>query len=674
MNWINAFRSLPEWEGSCQQELEFLLQAVEVVQLPKGSPVITQFHSACDFYLLVHGSVAFYMSPGESDEPIFLGGSRRAWTAIGWSGFRHTHRYALSAKCTKTSTLFRWPYRDLDRILSHHPKLRPPFLRLIGRGCVEQLMKSRRLMMQSAPQPPQSHPASMTLNLDPANDHHWLTRSPLFQNMDLKTLAILARFGWIVLYRKQASLFLAAEQPHDGLHILVSGTVELFYDKGDGRPRLLRTLSSPGDVISWSCLISHPYDLSARCNQQTAVYYIPYKRLNKLILSDSAFGPQLQKNLLELIAEDLRGNRAHIIKHAYQDERLAVQVLTHQLGPQLPVDSPMHKIPYLLQNHATQNDAFDYLNKMERSRNSIEKSSARLFLDILRETRREAMYFRKLQQVYLDVVQAEPEVSAKTLRNRSAAAFAEALSQIHFVVAGSENLPAQPGHIFIVNHLISHPSYKLANGFELALDTHFVSAAILLPRYGDAGVRVVRRARGDEYAHQLYYNRLGHIHVHTEESGVTALTDRDRVQLRRQFSREAARHLGEGHNLVVCPEGTSHPPDQSPGPFKAGVFRLALTLEPEPYIVPIVVANFDQSVQSGVYTALIKPPFKLSGKITHGDDETLNNFLWQLRMQYKKDFASIQSKQPPAATESLNHLQQLSGVSSLPANEAGKHA
>ena len=52
--------------------------------------------------------------------------------------------------------------------------------------------------------------------------------------------------------------------------------------------------------------------------------------------------------------------------------------------------------------------------------------------------------------------------------------------------------------------------------------------------------------------------------------------------------------------------------DTSPGPFKPGAFTLAGQLKPEPYLVPIALANFDKPVSSTVYSAVIKQPIKIS--------------------------------------------------------------
>ena len=58
-------------------------------------------------------------------------------------------------------------------------------------------------------------------------------------------------------------------------------------------------------------------------------------------------------------------------------------------------------------------------------------------------------------------------------------------------------------------------------------------------------------------------------------------------------------------------------------------------MDPEPWIVPIAVANFDRRVHATVCAALIKPPFKVSEALGDpGDRDRLRRFLIDLRETY----------------------------------------
>jgi 1-acyl-sn-glycerol-3-phosphate acyltransferase len=203
-------------------------------------------------------------------------------------------------------------------------------------------------------------------------------------------------------------------------------------------------------------------------------------------------------------------------------------------------------------------------------------------------------------------------MSPEELRRKSCEKFAELFEDTAYVVCGEENLPDEPGQIFVMNHLSNHLDNLLPNAFILTLDTHFVSSMILLKKYGEAPVRVVRKSDPGEYGHQKFYDRLGYIYVY---SGYVDPTDDPRVspeERRRLFLDTAEENLRNGRNIVICPEGTSTETENSPLPFKTGAFHLAASVRPEPLIVPIAVANFDKKLTRTRTVAVVHEPFRLS--------------------------------------------------------------
>jgi hypothetical protein len=136
---------------------------------------------------------------------------------------------------------------------------------------------------------------------------------------------------------------------------------------------------------------------------------------------------------------------------------------------------------------------------------------------------------------------------------------------------------------------------------------------VLLKKYGEAPVRVVRKSDPGEHGHQRFYDRLGYIYVY---SGHVDPTDDDTAsspeERRRLFLDAAGRHLREGRNIVICPEGTSTETERSPLPFKAGAFHLAAGVRPEPLIVPIAVANFDKKITRTKTATVVHEPFRIS--------------------------------------------------------------
>jgi len=70
--------------------------------------------------------------------------------------------------------------------------------------------------------------------------------------------------------------------------------------------------------------------------------------------------------------------------------------------------------------------------------------------------------------------------------------------------------------------------------------------------------------------------------------------------------------LQQGYDMVICPEGRTGPTAGSPSRLRLGAFQLAARLEPEPSIVPVAVANFDQRLSRAVLGAVVAEPFRLS--------------------------------------------------------------
>ena len=296
----------------------------------------------------------------------------------------------------------------------------------------------------------------------------------------------------------------------------------------------------------------------------------------------------------------LRAARALFISRRFEKERLAVGNLLEQSCTQLSVHSPLHTVPHLLGNQLTVGEAFAIIERMAASGDALERSLAELCHEMLRDVKREHEFFEALRRVYDAVVTAPEQMPARDVRKLCARGFQQAFRRMRYVVEGEAHLPPSPGQIFIFNHLKNHEHNTLPNNFQLTLDSHFVSAMILDRRYGDGGIRVVRHSRGSEYGHQAYYDRLGHIAVYTHESDRIEETPEERRSRQDEFFETAGGYLKAGTNLILSPEGTSYWTEDSPGPFKPGAFRLAASVDPEPWIVPIAVAHFDRRIHSTV--------------------------------------------------------------------------
>jgi hypothetical protein len=238
--------------------------------------------------------------------------------------------------------------------------------------------------------------------------------------------------------------------------------------------------------------------------------------------------------------------------------------------------------------------------------------------------------FRELRAIYEMVADAPPTASPEELRQLSCEAFAELFEGTDNLVVGEEHLPEEPGHIFIMNHLSNYLDGLFPDCFVPTLDTHFVSAMILHRKYGEAPVRVVRKSNPDEHEHRRYYDRLGHIYVHSRQ--VNPVKDSPNGSTpgeQRWLFLDVARELLKGgSNVVICPEGVSTDTENSPLPFRAGAFRLAAYVRPEPLLVPVAVANFDKEITLTKMVAVVHEPIRLSKHLGETfDDRSLHGFV-----------------------------------------------
>lgn len=652
MNSLQTVRSLPCWNNIAEHRLEPFIELADVVQMEQGAVITEQFKSATDFYLLCGGGIDHYVTLStDNQQSIPVGRLDRVLSVIGWSGLLEPNRYTTQSRCSTAATLLRWPYEAFTGLVETDPDVYRTLLELMTDSSKTLLEQSRRLLCNmpsldiTQEKSSSSYGQKVKLKLDPESSLKYLTNSSFFQEFKLRELEYLAEHCYMERFDKGEQLFAEGEHALDVM-VLIKGTIELSYQmeppanvevsKCANSPRLfVRRLSQPGHIVSWTALTrSCSQDISAVASEDSLLCCIPASAIAAYSKNRNDFSINLHKKLLHIIGSRLRATRALLISQYTKSEQATVCSLLHNIGPQLSIASPLHKVPYLLGSRATQEDSFYYIDQIQKEGSQFEKNVAGLCSDILRETRREYEFYKGLQSIYQMVVNSDRYLAPAVIRNKSAAEFARLFSNVRYVIQGEENLPDTGGHIFIMNHLISHPYHKLANGFEFALDTHFLSSMILARKYGDSGIRVVRNSRDAEYGHEAYYKRLGHIHVYTDESRPVGV-DHSSANWREQFFNEATGQLREGNNIILCPEGTSYWGDQSPGPFKSGAFRLAAMQDSETLIVPVVVANFDKRLSEAVLTAVVKSPIKIRDLVAPEDRSAMEVFLSELRCQYK---------------------------------------
>jgi CRP-like cAMP-binding protein/1-acyl-sn-glycerol-3-phosphate acyltransferase len=451
-----------------------------------------------------------------------------------------------------------------------------------------------------------------------------LAGSPFFERFPPQDLTRLATWARFVRFEDGTQIF-AEGEPATRFCILVSGAVDLSF-----RTSTLHAISRPGHPVGWSSLVApHTYRATATARGRTTVLVLARDDLARYARENPPFGVALMRGVIGLVGDRIRATRLRLIARRYDDEVTAIRQLVHDSGDALPLSSPLHKIPHYLEHRPTIDDAFHTLAVLRRRGDPAERPVAELCIDILGNIRRELDLYQRLQAIYSAVADAPPDMDPEAVRRRSLAGFRELFAGTRYRIGGRHLLPERSGQIFIMNHLMNHPDNLLPNDFILTLDTHFVASMILLEKYGETPIRVVRKARPDEYGHQRFYDRLGYIYTYSGYVDPDPADPAAVLENRRQFFFEAAAgYIAGGRNILICPEGTSGPTEQSPVRFRPGAFELATYVVPEPLIVPIAVANFDRKLTRTTTAAIVHPPFRLSVHVADPTDhQALLKFL-----------------------------------------------
>ncbi|MEO1052278.1 MAG: cyclic nucleotide-binding domain-containing protein [Bacteroidota bacterium] len=429
-----------------------------------------------------------------------------------------------------------------------------------------------------------------------------------------------------------------------GIFILVQGEVSIRRLEGDAYLDI-RSISTPGYMFGWSSTFETTDICRASTEQKTSVYFIDQIDLAALA-HNTSFGISFFKMIIWIMSNRLQLAHSRYLQLKEDYNLVSVDHLIDINRPRIPLPSPLHQIPHLLQDQTTQALAFDTLHHLHHQGTRQERHLASICLDLLKSEERERLFLSALADVYNVVVQGqhnEKSANRKSCANK----IKEAFKHVLFHMEGQENLPTEPGNIFIYNHLLNHPYYTLSNRFQLTLDSHFLSSLILNDYYDDPGIRVVRYGKSFEYGHQDYYDNLGYINVYSDDSD---LKDREsRSNAKEKFYEEANAYLSNGTNMIISPEGTSFASEESPGAFKMGPFNLATKADKEPYIVPIVFCNFDKRITENLFYCKVLEPFKISDQ--KGEEQNLKSFV----ISYQKEFAK---KVAEARTEAEVLLQK----------------
>ena len=556
-SWLDADQGLP-WDR--------LAELAEECRFDADGVLTRQFAPARYLYFVGDGTVRFQLRLEEGNEDLDVGERSTPWTAVGWSGFRDLRRYATTVVCTRACRTLRFEHAALAALFEEEPRLGVVFLEGILRQCFERLADMRARLTAYSQTPVnfgrtlQDEGEEEAYNRAPPPLVDLLRRSGFFAPLEEEQLRVLVR-AVESRYFCRGEPIVEQGSPESGLWVLATGRVALNYSPPSTSDAFaLRTLSEPGSVVALAGLPGvDAHGASVVATRDCTVYRIDVERLESVLRDDPRLALALVHRVLWLVSMHLRAARALFISRRFEQERLAVGNLLEQSCTQLSVHSPLHTVPHLLGSQLTVGEAFAIIERMAGRGDALERSLAELCQEMLRDVKREHEFFEALRRVYHAVVTAPEGMPARDVRKLCARGFQQAFRRVRYVVEGKERLPPAPGHIFIFNHLKNHEHNTLPNNFQLTLDSHFVSAMILDPRYGDGGIRVVRHSRGSEYGHQAYYDRLGHIAVYTHESDRIEETPEERQTRQNEFFETAGRYPTSGarHGTTARPSTTS---------------------------------------------------------------------------------------------------------------------
>ena len=587
------------------------------------------------FRWLLHGVVDNFIEMPDQESDILVCQISESLTTLGLNGLQNPKRYTYKAVVSsEEASFFEVPITQLEAYLTIDTT--NTLLKTIGSKLYHQL-RSALLKQTELLQPVRAQSVYdedeffMSPETNKKDIIKVMRHSPFLDLFSEKQLAKIAALAERREYEPYELLYLQ-DQFTNGLYILIQGEVGIKRIEGNIEIQQ-RAITDSGFIFGWSCFLAEKDICTAMTHVKSSIYFISLDELKAVFELDTYFENQFYRQLLWLMGNQINAAFLRYVGLLGKHNLQAVFQLIENNKSRLPLTSSLHQVVHLLKQVNTKEFAYRNLRLLVTNGTSLERHIASLSLELLKDDEKEVRFVKGLEHIYNTVAESKAK-SSEEIRKQCATATKKLFEGENYHIEGWENLPEGGGHVFIYNHLINDEEYTLNNNFQITLDSHFISALILDEKYGEPGIRTVRIGKGQEYGHQNYYNKLGHINVYTKESEDS--TKENKKKTRSIFYSEAERFLKLGYNLIISPEGTSYATEDSPGPFKLGSFKLALSLDPEPLIVPLSLANFDNRIKGNLYYCKIHPAFKLSERVPSKKISDLVNFVNSYQSEYKQ--------------------------------------
>ncbi len=197
---ITALQQHPLFAGVAPEVRGQLLAAAQELHVDSDALITRQNYPADNFYILLAGSVQFFIQADETGERSLVGSADQAWTPLGWSGLNSPHRYATTIYSTQPCRVLVWSRERLQNICERHPEFTVEFFRYILHASVELLRDACCRLLQSAYTVDHSY-TSDDITQYPIPDpelgtvHQWLKEAPFFEVFSHRHLFKLSSLG-----------------------------------------------------------------------------------------------------------------------------------------------------------------------------------------------------------------------------------------------------------------------------------------------------------------------------------------------------------------------------------------------------------------------------------------------------------------------------------------------
>ncbi|MCB0917476.1 MAG: cyclic nucleotide-binding domain-containing protein [Actinobacteria bacterium] len=634
---IGFFRVLPQWA------LELLALSTTESRLAPGEVVVSAHAKADRLFVLRSGRVQVLLTV-DTGRDLIVETLDPTDPVLGWSILRPPYRYTTTLRAETECELYVIPAEVFELIFTKDPALEPRVLEQVAIVVAQRLQHTEQGWAPDSDELTfSSYQAGRRSAKGPDNqDAAALLGAPFFDAFSEAELRDLLDECEVFDFEPE-DFVIHKRQAADHLWILSEGVLQVVAEAVEGAPApgtgwSSQTIGEPGRVVGWSCLVPpYRYRSNVVALSRVRVLRLSWEVLSARGKQDPRFAARILRSILAVLGNRLREARTWLISRRYQDEVVAIKALIDQHAEELSVTSPLHKLPVYLQNRVTIPDAFAAMEVLSVHGSDLERTLADACLDLMENIRKEIGIYQRLQLIYQHVAQADSETPPMLVGKRCCQEFEKLFEGTQYRIDGWDLLPKESGNIFIMNHLTPDERNVLPNGLHLTMDTNFVSCLIVYRRYGAPPIRVIRKSGPTEYGYQMYYDRLGYICVYRAHLDPVSIAEgEDARQRRQEFLDEASGHLSAGRDIVIAPEGEVTSTEESPLALKVGAFRLARFARPEPYIVPVTVANFDKQLTRAPLAAVIHEPFRMSEFVDpHAPDEAMYEWL----SHYQSTFA-----------------------------------